>query len=801
MTQLAVQPHVLETLGWDSVKKLLDERVLSVPGKSLASKIRPLPIDDAKRSLSLTSELKNAMIDGAAPEVAGLVFCSAPARRASKGSVMSQGEILAVRSTLICSTRMVDFFSSRGTTMPGCFAESGMLPDVRALASLLKRSFTDDGEISGDEYPQIKRIEKAILSVRQEIESRLAKMMHSSGLDQVLQEKVITTRNDRYVLLVKANMKGRLKGTVHDVSASSATLFVEPEAVAELSDEMFMRKAELVRETEKILAELSISVGAEADAISLHESFASRIDLLCGQARLARDLRCGEPVLIEDYILELYSARHPVLQAMIGNDNVPNDIVLGKNHRCILITGANTGGKTVLLKTAGLCTLMALHGMHIPASPDSRVGAFTSIMTDIGDDQSIEKSLSTFSGQIVALNDMADRSERGALILLDEIMAGTNPRYGAALAQSYLETLVSSGALVIATTHYPELRNLPASDARFINASVSFDVDTLRPSYELGMGIPGSSYTFEIARKYGTQDRILAHAQSLLSSTELSVDALLETINRTASDLDRERAVVASLRDELSSEKERYAALSKRLDDETARIRKDQTSALLEEISRMRHDAAKKTAELQNASIARAGEINAELAKMEEELKKKLHRMKEDASADRYLPFDPDRCAEGDSVFIISIEKEGVISSVDRNKKTAQIRLGTLNSRFSFDDLLLPRVQKKAPAAKPKHTVHVTPAESGIPTTIQTRYNTIDLRGLRVDEAIIRLGNDLDAMIRTGVTAAVIIHGHGTGAMKEAVRTALKSSPYVDSFRRGGQGEGGDGVTIALLFR
>ena len=800
MSSVHIQHNVYDSLEWHSLLKLLDALTLSQPGKNLVTTIEPLSIDAAREQLLRISELKNGMIEGSSPEVAGLVSCAVAAKRAAKGSALSMSEILAARSTVLCSTRIVSFFSSHASTMPVSQRRASQLPDITELASLLRRSFTEDGNINGDEYPQIYRIEKAIFTVRSEIESRLSKMMHSNSLETVLQEKVFSTRNDRYVLLVKANMKGKLKGTVHDVSASSATLFVEPEAVSHLCDELMMRKAELVRETERILAELSETVGSNAEEITLHEAFAAVTDMLCAAARLSRDLRCGEPVLADEPMLELFSARHPILQSMIGSETIPNDIILGKDRRSILITGANTGGKTVLLKTAGLCTIMAMHGLHIPASPDSRVGFFSSIMTDIGDDQSIEKSLSTFSGQIIALNGMTRTAGKGTLVLLDEIMAGTNPRYGAALAQSFLETLVSRGALVIATTHYPELRNLPASDSRFTNASVSFNVDTLRPSYELSMGIPGSSYTFEIARRYETSEEIISHAESLLSSTELSVDALLEKINRTASDLAIERSVVDKLREELSFEKDRYSVLSKRLTDETARLRKNQTSDLLDEIHQMRTRASQKISELQSASLSRASEISSELAAMEKSLRGRLHTMTQSEASGKYLPFDTEQCKEGDTVFVISLEKEGTLISLDIHKQLAQIRLGLMTSRYGFDDLLLAQKKPEPPAARQMVQHHVSPSKGMIPTTLQTRYNTIDLRGLRVDEALIKLGNDLDGMMRGGISSVVIIHGHGTGAMKEAVRTALKTSPYVESFRRGEQqGEGGDGVTIALL--
>ncbi|MGL4370481.1 MAG: MutS-related protein, partial [Spirochaetota bacterium] len=382
-------------LEWDAVLSLIEHRAVSEPGKECARKISPLSRGEALTRLKMISELKNGLIDGAEPLFDGLSVCCAAARRAAKGSVMSRTEIAAVRTTLICSSRLMSFFSSRSSTMSSCAALASGLPDLSELTALLRKSFTESGELNGEQYPQIGRIEKAILSLRSDIERQLSKMIHSSGLEGALQEKIQSTRNDRYVLLIKANMKSKLKGTVQDISASSATLFVEPEQISGMNDELVFRRAELEREIDRILAELSETTGQYAEEIALHEERAAYFDFLTADAKLSRRLKMGEPVITEECVLQLYRARHPLLQMMIGDDAVANDITLGKDHLCVLITGANTGGKTVLLKTAGLCALMACHGLHIPASPDSRIGIFPRILTDIGDDQSIEKSLST----------------------------------------------------------------------------------------------------------------------------------------------------------------------------------------------------------------------------------------------------------------------------------------------------------------------------------------------------------------------------------------------------------------------
>ena len=572
------------------------------------------------------------------------------------------------------------------------------------------------------------------------------------------------------------------------------------DAVTDLNNRMVMKERELKTEILKILAALSAQVGLGSGELAANQAALAGIDFLNAASRFSKAIRGSEPELTEECAADLLDARHPLLHLMNPDGVVPNTVKLGEGRRCLLISGANTGGKTVLLKTIGLCALLAKHGLHIPAGPDSRIAVFDGIFADIGDDQNLSQSLSTFSGQIVALRDMLERADARSLVLVDEIVVGTNPRQGAALARAILESMVETGALIVSTTHYSELKNLASADARFLNASVSFDPETFAPTYRLMTGIPGSSHAIEIAGLYGLAPDVTSRARSLLDETELSSEALIEKVQRLDEELHRERAFIEGLKAELEREKRGLEEGRRRLRSLEAELKAARGLEFIDDLNEMKRAISERAREIRGADMRRLGEIRGEVEKAEGAARRKVESAETDRRAQSHVPFDPGKAAPGDEVLVLPLGKRGVIESVDRGQGTAQVLLGgALRSRHPFGELMLPREKKgKRKAEPPKPTPDPEP-ENTVPLTVQTSYNTIDLRGKRVDEATQIMNSMLDSMTRSGMRSAVIIHGHGTGALKEAVRGALRFSSYVMEFRPGDYGEGGDGVTIALL--
>ncbi|MBN1495335.1 MAG: Smr/MutS family protein, partial [Spirochaetes bacterium] len=647
------------------------------------------------------------------------------------------------------------------------------------------------------------RLRDELRAAKLEMEKKINSIIHAPGMESVLQEKVFTTRNDRYVILVKAGMKERVRGTVHDISSSGATYYIEPHEITPLNNRAIMLEKELQAETWKILRALSAAVAEHAGPLLGNLDVIAGLDLMAAAARFSIDIRGAEPEIVDSGEIVLYGARHPILSLMSPDTVVANDIDLGESFRCLIISGANTGGKTVLLKTIGLCVLFAMLGLHLPAGPDSRIGVYSRILADIGDDQSLSQSLSTFSGQIMVINEMLAAADERTLVIIDEIIVGTNPRQGAALAQAILESLVETGSRIVVTTHYSELKDLPSADGRFRNASVSFDMETLRPTYRLIAGLPGVSYAIEIAKNYGLPDTVACRARALLDSREISMEALVEKVQAYEQELDEKKTRLDGIAVGLEREKSEYDGLMKLLEKRAQEIRQKEGIEFLNELKEYRRLVIERIAALQRMNMKEAGTARQEVRTIEDTVHDNLRRGKGNLYPDRYIPVDPDALRAGDTVFVMPLEQEAVVESLDAARRQASVLLGSsIRSTFAFGDLYRPARQESRPARRAKRKrpkEEPWRADGEIPPVIQTAYNTIDLRGRRVEDGLRVMERDLDRMVRAGIDAAVVIHGHGTGAMKEAVRANLRHSPYAAGQRPGESGEGGDGVTVVLL--
>jgi DNA mismatch repair protein MutS2 len=629
--------------------------------------------------------------------------------------------------------------------------------------------------------------------------------MHSQTLSTAIQEKIHTIRNERYVILIKSNMKDKVKGNFHDVSSSGATIYIEPNEIIGLNNKMIMLERDYKNELNKILRVLSKETAKYSDELLHNQGMLARLDFLTAAAKLSISLKASGPEISDEKIIELYSARHPLLYLMSPSTVIPNDISIGKKFNCMIISGANTGGKTVLLKTIGLCALLVIHGLHIPAGPDSSIGIFSGILADIGDDQSIFQSLSTFSGQIVIINEMIKSADEHTLVLIDEILAGTNPRQGAVLAEAVLENLAETGAVIIAATHYPELKELAVKNEKFENASVSFDVETLKPTYKLRTGIPGTSYTLDIAQIYGMRTDIINRAKELLDSRELTTEALIENMQKHKEEIEEERKKIIDTGNDLAKEKNKYLEMQSGLNHRIEEIKNERGIEFIDDINRYRKEIIERINGIQNENEKELEKIKQELSKTKDKVFIRLKKDRKKRFLNKHKVFDPAKAKPGDLVFIASLEKTGRIDAVDQANKKASVILGnSIKAKYKFDDLLSPLAKIK----KPRPSEHISGKVSGtaeisgdkeIPRVLQTEYNTIDLRGLKVDEALAKLENDLDRMMRNNIKTAVVIHGHGTGALKHAVRAQLKLSYYVKNSRAGEYGEGGDGVAIVSL--
>ncbi|MBN2077727.1 MAG: Smr/MutS family protein [Spirochaetes bacterium] len=800
-----IPPRVLELLEWPLVSDELRKRCATVPGAGEIALLRPLDPAGARSRLRKITEMKEMMQQAEALDFAGITDIAPLVEMADKGGVLSLEQLAEIRDFCRASHSIRRTLKEQGERFPDLGEEHDRLDDLAKLRGLLNESITERNDLNPERYPELRRIAAELFAAREELERTMRGIINSPRLEQALQEKVFTTRNDRCVLLVKTAMKDRIRGTVHDVSASGATCYIEPEEITPLNNRVRMLEGELRGERQRILRTLSGKAAESGPPLTANLGVIAMLDFLSAAALFSIDTGGSEPVIEEEPVIELFRARHPLLHLMSPGTTVANDISLGA-HRCMIISGANTGGKTVVLKTIGLCALFAMLGLHVTAGPDSRIGLFSRILADIGDDQSLSRSLSTFSGQIVAIDEMLAAADDTSLVIIDEIIVGTDPAQGAALARAILESLIETGGTIVVTTHYSMLKELPPADPRFINASVSFDMDTLRPTYRLITGLPGVSYALEIAEIYGLPTGMISRARSLLDEREIGIDALIEKVQRFEREMSEERARLDEHSQRLAGEKERIDGLMKTLERRTQEIREKEGIEFLEELKEYRRLVSERITDLQRMGQKDAARANAQLRVIEASIRSALEGGREKLYLHRYRPAEPESIRPGDRLFIMSLEKEGTVERVDPAKNEAVLLLGSsMRTTRGFDDLYRPHGAPAAPVPRKvkKRTGIRTEApaqnDGEIPPALQTSFNTIDLRGKRVDEGIDAMERDFDRMIRGGIDTAVVIHGHGTGAMKSAVRSHLTRCRYAGAFRPGKEGEGGDGVTIVRL--
>lgn len=788
-----------EILEWPLILDALKSGCATSAGKSRADAAIPLGFDEVKTQTAKITALKNLSIDGFAPEFGGITDISPFLERAGKGSVLALEDLVAIKNFLLGAIRLKAFFREHDGDSSLFAEEIAGLPPCDKLNKELAASIDENGELSETRYPALRKLKTAIFDTKTEIEKKLSAAIASPAMSNALQEKFFTTCGSRYCLLVKASMKNKVNGTVIDISASGATFYIEPAGVRSLNDKHLMLERELEGEIEKILASLSLLTGEFSDDLSLNIKTAAYADFLNAAAKFSFRINGAAPEIAAEPVINLRQARHPLLSLMPSIEAVPNDIDLS-DCRCLIVSGANTGGKTVLLKTIGCAALMLRMGLHIAASPDSKLGLFENIFADIGDDQNMQQSLSTFSGQITAINEMLSAADANTLSLVDEIIVGTNPRQGAALAQAVCEAFVRTGCLSIITTHYSELKELASADDGFKNASVAFDLNTLKPEYKLIMGLPGVSYALEIAENYGMERTIISRAKELTDAKELSVEALLEEAQRfkqeteqTQAELKREREIVVSQKQELAQAEIKLKAAE-------AQLKENKGVAFLDEIENWRRQAAARVRELAQANIKQAAAVERELADIENKALDEIKRQRNERLAETETPVNKETVKAGDKVYAASLGMEGVIDSVSPSKKFAVVLIGgTIRARFPMDTLY-----ERQPAAKKQRKSPLkieSPAgdKNKVRVAIQTSFNTINLLGMRVAEALPVLDAGLDEMFRKGIDTVIVIHGHGTGALKQAVREHVKASNYAESFRQGEDGEGGDGVTIVNM--
>lgn len=794
-------------LEYDRLLEALAARCVSEMGKALA---RELPFAATRaETRRLADEAREAasLLDGGEPlPVVALGDVSGAVGRVGAAGVLAPAEIRDLGKALAAARALRRFLGARRSRIPALHAACTTDPTLDALADELAEAFDPDGTLSDRASPRLKELRGEFHAARQRMLSRLEDLM--SKYEAILQDRFVTEREGRYVVPVRSDAHERFPGIVHATSASGATLFVEPRAVIPMGNRLKVLEAEVQREEQAIYATLSERIGEALPSVVAALDALARADVRAATARLARDLHLTFPEITDEARLELQKARHPLLLLDSADDAgevrhdavVPSDLAIAA-RRAMVVSGPNAGGKTVALKTMGLVALMARAGLPVPCADGSVVGIFEVVLTDVGDDQSLTKSLSTFSAHVQNLARILDDTSPGALVLLDELAGGTDPREGEALAAGMLDSLTARGGAVVVTTHYEGLKALALADDRFENASMGFDLPTMSPTFRLAAGVPGSSSALAVARRFGLPGTVIERAERFLSREDVHFETVVKKLNDERAALELARAD--------ADRREREADAVRRALDAELRAAKDreqrhltkEAEALLAAVRRAREELREAQAKLRAKKLDAALVKEAQLA-----VDRVAGQVAVGGALDPSLlatpaPLSPPAPSaslkKGARVWVARVRAEGDVLELLPDG-AVRVQAGPLKLVVDPSELRAiapqePDRRKAAAPAKPGGD------PTGLEVAVQTNDNTCDLRGLRTDDALSMAVSFLDRSINDERRVCFLLHGHGTGALKEAIRRELKSSPYVRYFRAGNPGEGGDGVTIAWL--
>ncbi|OQP06392.1 endonuclease MutS2 [Geobacillus sp. 46C-IIa] len=783
-----VQQKMLRILEFDKVKEQLAEHASSALGLEKITALVPSPdLDEVAVWLEETDEAAAVLrLRGYVP-LDGVVNIRPHLKRAAIGGMLSPLELLEVAATAAASRQMkrliADLQEEHGRLVRlAGYADE--LAEVPALEEDIRRSIDDHGEVLDAASDRLRSLRGQIRAAEARIREKLEGIIRSPSAQKRLSDAIITIRNDRYVIPVKQEYRGAYGGIVHDQSASGATLFIEPQAVVELNNALREARAKEKQEIERILRELSAKVAEQAEPLERAVAALAHLDFLFAKAKYARRLQAAKPAVNNRGYLRFLQARHPLLDQ---DKAVPNDIVLGGDYTTIVITGPNTGGKTVTLKTVGLLTLMAQAGLFIPAADGSEAAVFRAVYADIGDEQSIEQSLSTFSSHMVNIVDILRHVDEESLVLFDELGAGTDPQEGAALAIAILDEVHGRGARTVATTHYPELKAYGYNRPGVVNASVEFDTETLRPTYKLLIGIPGRSNAFDISRRLGLDERIIERAKAQVSAETHNVENMIASLERSKKQAEEDEARARAALEEAKRLRAEWEQKLEELEDEKAEQLAEAAQKAADIIRAAEREAERTIHELRRLQKEKQAEVKEhELIAAKQRLAAAMptveKRKKAKKAAARHA-FQP-----GDEVKVTSLNQKGyLIEKVSEDEW--QVQLGILKMKIRERDL---EYIGSAPAKEvtPIATVKGKDAHVSL---------ELDLRGERYEDALVRLEKYIDDAVLAGYPRVSIIHGKGTGALRQGVQQFLKQHRAVKSFRFGAANEGGTGVTVVEL--
>lgn len=777
-------------LEFDKVLEYLSEHAISALGVQRCLNARIFDdINTIKSELELTSQALNIYNQALNIPLDNIYDIERSLDDARKKLRLSEEEIINIAKTLRTSRLMRNFLSSLSKDYIELSKTSDCLYANKELEDKIFNVFTPSLTVKEDATPELKRLYQTLRDSNANVRTCVSSLLQNSDFTMNLQDTIYTQRDGRTVFQVKAECKNKVSGIVHDVSQSNQTFFIEPEILVGLNNKIRETEVQINIEIEKILKTLSNEIGLYGEEIKTSNQQLVEIDFIFAKAKYGASLDGVAAKIPETKTINLKMMKNPVLLKS-KKEIVENDFYMDGNKNCMIITGSNTGGKTVVLKTAGICTLMTKAGLLVPCI-EAEIYPFKKVFADIGDEQSIVQSLSTFSAHMTNIVNIVNKADYDTLILLDEIAAGTDPKEGASLAQSILEYLQKRNSFVIATTHYGELKSLAYLKDGFVNASVEFNINTLLPTYKLLIGIPGTSNAISVGKNLGLKEEIINSAKDNYFNQKDTTAKVLEELQKTQQQLTDSKKII-------EEKEENVKRLEQSLNDKLNELKKDKKKNIhiykkkyeteLDEAKEEIKDILKQMREEKSEKIARRSFQR--LANIEVAMRKGFNK-DEDEIAEKYTPVDWDSVKIGDEIMVTDLNKEVTLLSLPDKNKNVVVQMGQLKTKIKINKLAMPNKSLIKKEIKAKGIF-----KQNFNIERRSVSQTLDLRGYRCEEALDELEAYLDKASLVNLTPVYIIHGHGTGALKQVIRDYLMNSPYVAKFRAGENTEGGDGVSV-----
>ena len=804
-----MKQKTLNVLEYSRIIEMLKAKAGSEMTAKVISELQPIyDVREIRKKQEETTEAVKLITAKGPLPVGGFYDIKGSVSFACKGGVLTMPQLLHVMHNMKITERVVKFL--KGDDVP----ELPIIQDIveilvvhKGLCEEIDRCILSEDEMADNASPELRSIRRAIVRQNEALKAKMNHILNSADNRSALQDSIVTMRNGRYVIPVKQEHKASVPGIVHDQSGSGATLFIEPQAIVNMNNEL--RELELQEKAEitKILTRLSEAVAEYHNDLVNNQKLLLLLDTFMAKGKLSIDMYGEEPIIAEDGPMDIRRAAHPLIDP---KKVVPINIKVGQgeqgaDYSTLVVTGPNTGGKTVTLKTAGLLTLMAQTGLHIPCAPGSRVRVFRNVFADIGDEQSIEQSLSTFSSHMANIVEIMKEADDASLVLLDELGAGTDPTEGAALAIAILERLRAKGACVLATTHYTELKKYAISTEEVENASMEFDVETLSPTYRLTIGLPGKSNAFEISRKLGLDSELVDRAGQLLEAGDIAFEDVISSIEADKKQAEAERDEAIAINAEMKRQKEELEKQAKKLEERREKAiqeAREEARAIVAEAREVAEDVKAELKEL--ARLDSLGERNKGFDKNRRRLKELENKnrvtMKRQVNDE---PVDPDSLKNGDRVRILTLDQIGEIVTLPDEKGDLQVQVGMMKFGVNLRDIVLiqenPAGTREKGKAKAAGRAGKAMYSSIGRSKAQHISTSIDVRGKNLDDAVMDVEKYIDDAFIAGLPEVSIIHGKGEGILSKGIRAELRKHRNVAEYRKGAMGEGGDGVTVVKL--